>query len=232
MKFPRSVQPEILDELDASDPRAIQSRRDLQRVNTLMGHPRAIARALRGAIGGARLVELGSGDGTLLLTVARHLGMQPTPVRAVLVDRRPSVSAETRAAFASSGWHIETAEADVFEWLGRPQAERADVTLANLFLHHFRESELSDLLRRVSEQTKRFVACEPRRSHIALAGTSFLRMVGCNDVTQHDAKISVRAGFRDHELSALWPDGQGWQLKEWRSGSFTHAFVAAHPGES
>jgi len=228
----RNVQPEILDELDASDPRAIQSRRDLQRVNTLMGHPRAIAQALRGAIGGAHLVELGSGDGTLLLTVARRLGMQATPVRAVLVDRRPSVSTETRAAFASSGWHIETAETDVFEWLRRPQAERADVTLANLFLHHFREPELSDLLRRVSEQTKRFVACEPRRSHIALAGTSFLRVAGCNEVTQHDAKISVRAGFRDHDLSALWPAGQGWTLKEWRSGPFTHAFVAAHPGGS
>lgn len=196
-----------------------------------MGHPRVLARALRGAIDGARLVELGSGDGTLLLRVAMRLGTQAVPVRAVLVDRRPSLSAETRAGFASAGWHIETAETDVFEWLRRPQTERADVTVANLFLHHFREPELSELLRRAAEQTKRFIACEPRRSKTALAGASCLRLVGCNDVTRHDAKISVRAGFRDNELSALWPGGRGWRLAEWRSGPFTHAFVAAQPGE-
>ena len=37
----RRVVPEILDELDASDPRAVQSRRDLQRVHRLMGIPRS-----------------------------------------------------------------------------------------------------------------------------------------------------------------------------------------------
>ena len=193
-----------------------------------MGHPRAIARALRGALGGARLVELGSGDGTLLLTVARRLGTQATPVRAVLVDRRPSVSAETRAAFASAGWQIETAEADVFEWLRRPQAERADLTLANLFLHHFREPELRDLLQRVSGQTTRFIACEPRRSTSAVIGASLLRFVGCNDVSLHDARVSVRAGFRHRELSNLWPSDPSWQLNERSAGPFTHMFVADH----
>ena len=47
----RRVEPELLDELSANDPFAIQSRGDLQRVNAFMGNPRIMARALQTARG-------------------------------------------------------------------------------------------------------------------------------------------------------------------------------------
>ena len=223
----RNIQPEILDELAVDDPRAIQSRRDLRKVNAFMGHTRMMTRALRAApIPPRILVELGSGDGTFLLRVVQRLGRQ-TGMRAMLVDRRPSVSVATRDGFKAAGWTIDICESDVFEWLCRPRAETADVTIANLFLHHFREGELAHLLNLAAEQTTRFIACEPRRSRAALAGTSLLPLLGCNDVTLHDARVSVRAGFRDREVSALWPPDAGWQLSERQRGLFTHAFVAA-----
>lgn len=223
----RHVQPEILDDLAADDPRAIRSRRDLQKVNALMGHPGMVTRALRRAPEPPRLlVELGAGDGTFLLNVVRRLGPQGR-MRAMLVDRQPSLDATTRAGFESAGWEVETCESDVFEWLCRPEAPTADVTLANLFLHHFREGELANLLNLIAQRTHYFVACEPRRSQAGLAGVSLLRLIGCNDVTLHDGEISVRAGFRDRELSALWPTDPGWDLTEKRRGLFTHAFVAA-----
>ncbi len=222
----RYIQPEILDELSADDPRAIQSRRDLQKVNTFMGHTGTVMRALRAANTPPRLVvELGTGDGTFLLRIARRLKAE-RGMRALLVDRRPSVSAATRQGFTAAGWNVEICESDVFEWLCRPHAETADVTVANLFLHHFREGELAHLLNLAAQQTKRFVACEPRRSRAALAGASMLGLVGCNDVTVHDAGVSVRAGFRDRELSALWPPDAGWHVTERRSGLFSHAFFA------
>ena len=224
----RYIQPEILDELSTDDPRAIQSRRDLQKVNTVMGHTGTVMRALRAAKTPPRLVvELGTGDGTFLLRVARRLGGQKG-TRAFLVDRRPSVSTATRKAFKTAGWDVDICESDVFEWLCRPGAEIADVTVANLFLHHFREGELAHLLNLAAQQTKRFVACEPRRSRTALAGASLLGLIGCNDVTMHDADVSVRAGFRDRELSVLWPPDAGWKVTERRSGLFSHAFVAEH----
>ncbi len=228
MKFPRVIQPEILDSLDSADPRAIRSRRDLRRVNIAMGHPRMFARALHGTVGGSQLVELGSGDGTLLLSIAKRLGKQRNRVQAVLVDRKPSVSAQTRAAFDDTGWCIDIRESDVFDWLRRPNPVRSDVTIANLFLHHFRDPELTELLRRASEQTRRFIACEPRRSRSAVAGAALLRLMACNDVTLHDARVSVRAGFRGRELSALWPHDRVWRVNERRSGPFTHMFVADH----
>lgn len=192
-----------------------------------MGHPGMVIRALRAAPAPPRrLVELGTGDGTLLLKIARRLGLQ-TGTRATLVDRRPTVSAATLEAFKAAGWEVDVCESDVFEWLCRPGAQTADATVANLFLHHFREGELAHLLNLAAQQTKRFVACEPRRSRTALAGASLLPLIGCNDVTVHDADVSVRAGFRDRELSALWPPDADWKVTERRAGLFSHAFVAA-----
>lgn len=228
----RIVQPEILDELPAGDPRAVQSRRDLQKVNAVMGHTGLVAQVVRDAPAVPQLVvELGGGDGTFLLNVARRL-RHKARTRGVLVDRRPSLSASTRRGFEEAGWHIEVRESDVFEWLRRPYDEAADVTLANLFLHHFHDRELGDLLSLVSQQTRRFVACEPRRSRTALAGVPLLRLLGCNDVTLHDADLSVRGGFRDSELGALWPREPRWRVTERQRGFFTHAFVAARDGGS
>jgi hypothetical protein len=220
----RQLEPEILDDLQAGDPRAIQSRRDLQKINRVMGHAGIVARALR-AVPARRLVELGTGDGTLLLRVARRLG-RSTGTRAMLVDRRPSVSAATLDAFTTAGWQIEIVEADVFEWLSRPGPEIADMTIANLFLHHFSDGDLARLLGLAGEQTTRFVAYEPRRSRTGLAGVSLLRLIGCSEVTLHDGRLSVQAGFRDRELSALWPTGSEWRVTEGRRGLFTHAFAA------
>ncbi len=226
----RTVEPEILDHLPADDPKAVQSRRDLRKVNAFMGHARLVTREFGRTPMPRHVVELGAGDGTLLLRVARRLGRPPARVQAVLVDLRPTLSPETRAAFHALGWDVDAQQADVFDWLSRPQAHAADVTLANLFLHHFREPELSTLFVALSRRTRRFIACEPLRSRTALAGASMLLLIGCNSVTRHDANISVRAGFRDGELSALWPNEPGWRLTESRAGPFTHFFAANRDG--
>jgi len=58
-------------------------------------------------------------------------------------------------------------------------------------------------------------------------GTQVQRVEQSDDsVTVHDARISVRAGFRDTELSSIWPGEREWTLKEQKAGRFTHCFVA------
>jgi len=227
----RAVEPELLDELPSTDVRASHARRDLQTINRIMQNARIVARAL-----GTRpehppltsLVELGAGDGTFALAVVRRLGRSTGQRRVVLVDRQPCVRDQTRAAFAALSWEVEIVQSDVLEWLDRGSLYAADVTFANLFLHHFDDRRLSALLRGAASRTSCFLACEPLRSYTALSAATMLPLIGCNRVTLHDARISVRAGFRDRELSSLWPTGNGWQLLERRAGLFTHHFVAQH----
>ena len=114
------------------------------------------------------------------------------------------MAAPTIARFASRGWQVRAEQADVFEWLRGPATPAFDAIVANLFLHHFEPSQLAELLMLASGRTRVFVACEPRRSQLALLGCRLMWFIGANDVTRHDALVSVRAGFTGHELSALW----------------------------
>jgi SAM-dependent methyltransferase len=225
----REVKRELLDELPVGDRRAIGSRRDLQKVNALMGHARIMVRTLASAFTGGSprsIVELGAGDGTLLLRLAKSNALQWKPLRVVLVDRERLLSSRTKAEFAELSWQVESLQMDVFDWLHRPQPEHSDITIANLFLHHFAENDLRKLLSHAAQQTGFFLACEPQRGNFSLGAAGMLGMIGCNDVTRHDAKVSVRAGFAENELSAMWPAYEGWQLTERRAGLFSHCFVA------
>jgi hypothetical protein len=173
-----------------------------------------------------RLVDLGGGDGTLLLRVARQLAPHCGNVQGVVVDRQTLVSARTREEFGKLGWGIEAATADALEWLVRVPLQEGTVMMANLFLHHFREAPLSALLAQISARTELFVACEPRRSWLALGASRLVGWIGCNSVTQCDAPISVRAGFTSREISTLWPARDDWHTQEGPSGLFSHFFVA------
>ncbi len=223
----RRVEPEWLDELPADAPAAIESRGDLQRVNWWMGHAGIFHRALRKISPSTprRVVELGAGDGTFLLRLAARWPARAVRITAVLVDRQNLVRAETRQAFQALGWDVQVVQADVFEWLAQP-GPPADWLLANLFLHHFQTERLSELLAFAAARTHVFVACEPRRAALPLAASRLLGLIGCNAITRHDARVSVRAGFAGGELSALWPSVVRWQLRDQASGLFSHCFVA------
>jgi hypothetical protein len=227
MAMIRRVEPEWLDELPAQDARAVRSRRDLRRINTLMANARIVAGELRGACaGGIRtMAEIGAGDGALAVTLPRAL-RNDTSVDLELVDRQDVVPRETLQALAAEGWRARSVCADVFDWLRQPGPATLDAMVANLFLHHFEGERLVELLRLVSTRTRVFVACEPRRSGFALAGARMVGLIGCNDVSRHDAVASVHAGFRDFELSSLWPDRGAWTLREGPRGPFSHCFVA------
>jgi len=231
----REVRAELLDELAADDPRAMRSRRDLRRVNALLGHARTMSRALEGSLTEREprsIVDLGAGDGTLLLQLAKRVAPRGGPMRAVLVDRQLLLTPQTEAEFAALSWRVECVEADVFDWLGRPNPESSDVTIVSLFLHHFLEGDLRRLLSLTARQTDFFLACEPERAGFSLLAASLLGFIGCNDVTRYDGKVSVRAGFAGNELSALWPEDKSWRVTEHHAGLFTHFFAARRTGEA
>ena len=115
--------------------------------------------------------------------------------------------------------------ADALEWLAQC-GDRLDAITVNLFLHHLHPPALRELLRLAAARTQLFVACEPRRSALALAASRALVLLGVGAVTRHDSVASVKAGFTGRELSAEWPPGAQWMLDERASGPFAHLFVA------
>jgi hypothetical protein len=219
----RVLTPEILDFLAPGDPRATRSRRDLARINRVMRQGAIMTKALANFPVPKLLADLGGGDGRFLLGVARRMAQRWPGVRVVIADRQDLVSAETRAGFTALGWHCEVLQGDIFQTL--PELE-LDIVTANLFLHHLDEAALTRLLALVAARAKGFAACEPQRSGFALLGAHMVGALGANDVTRHDAVVSVRAGFHDSDLSALWPQSGRWALGEYAAFPFTHVFRA------
>jgi len=216
---PRRLTPELLDLLPPDDPQAVRSRRDLARINGVMFQHAIMARALSYLPPPRRIADLGGGDARFLLGVARRLAPRWSGVTVLVCDRQDIVSAATRAAFARLGWSVDVRRGDIFETL--PQA---DIITANLFLHHFDDAALAGLLALAATRTPAFVACEPRRNRFAWLAAHLVAVLGANDVTRHDAVVSVEAGFTGHELSALWPPG--WRLREQAAWPFSHVFCA------
>jgi hypothetical protein len=232
--LPRRVEPEMLDLLPKADPRAIRSRQDLRRINRVMATRSILCRGIDVATRGRpprRIVELGAGDGTLLLRLARRRAAKWPGVEATVVDRHDLITTETRQGFAMLGWTLRVVARDVFDWVDETDPVPYDLLLANLFLHHFEGEALRRLLLGVMARSTAFVACEPRRAATALFGSHLVGLLGCTALTRNDAVLSVHAGFRDGELTAAWPETHSWQIDEYPAGLFSHCFLATRSGE-
>ena len=218
----------MLDLLPQDDPRAMRSRRDLRRINAWMLQGWIMRRLLAtpAAQRPRTVLELGGGDGTLMLKVARRMASEWGDVTLLLLDRHDVVSSKTRDAFGTLGWKVESIVGDVFQVLLHPMERPIDLIVANLFLHHFQPEQLTWLTERAAKLAPTFVACEPRRGRLPLQACRMLWAIGCSDISRHDALTSVRAGFCGKELSALWPNRRNWVLDERAAGLFTHCFVA------
>jgi SAM-dependent methyltransferase len=226
--FPRLLLPEMLDTLVEDDPRAIDSRKDLRRINRIMGAAGILLQALLSTpTAPKRIIEFGAGDGSLMLRLAKRLSSRWTGVHVVLLDRQNVVDRQTLSDFAGIGWSVETVHADINDWAASGEARQFDIAIANLFIHHFEAHRIARLFRTLSACTDMFVACEPRRERLPLLASHLVGLIGANEVTRKDAVISVQAGFRGNELTSLWPSSTpGWNLAERRAGLFSHLFTA------
>ena len=245
MTITREVVAETLDHLAENDPAAIRSRQDLRRVHRVMGTQRIILNALRNLLPKTplRILELGAGDGSLLLGVARKLAPLVSNVELTLLDKQKLVDSKTIESYAKVGWVVKVQTTDVLNWVENSsyplsagqETMHYDLIIANLFLHHFENVQLVKLINAIEARTNLFFACEPRRSWFTLAGSHLIGLIGANKVTRVDAVLSVHAGFRGHELSMLWSEAEHailkssigkWGVLEYSAGLFSHCFSA------
>lgn len=193
--FPRRVvEPEILDGLDPSSREARRNRRDLRRLNALMGNFGWFAQRLREAFPrGGRFLEIGAGDGGLGRFLKRSL--PGTVVEGLDLWPRP---AEWPADW---GWHRENVV--TFD-----RYDAYDAVLCNLILHQFEDPVLVEIGGRILRAGVPMFVVEPcRKVFPYLAIRLTFPFVG--SVTRHDAPVSIRAGFRRGEVGRILgiPDG-------------------------
>jgi hypothetical protein len=203
---PRVVIPELLDHLPMDDPEAVRSRRDLQKVNALMGNEHWICRNT-GRFSEATdrgIVEIGAGDGSLCTRLAKRF--LNAPVAAYDLAPRPA------GLLPRILWH----QGDLFE-VKEPPA--GGVLIANLFLHHFEEDALAELGHRWVAGFEVVIFNEPDRARVPHVLGNLMHP-WINQVTRHDLHASINAGFAAGEMArSLNLDPSHWKIEEtstWR----------------
>ena len=138
-----------------------------------MGTLSIAMRALDGATRNSRphnILELGAGDGSMMLRLAQRRAANWPGVKVTLLDRLDLVDTATLSGLRNAGWTADVVAMDVFEWLAKPVVARWDIIFANLFMHHFSPEALDQhCLDRIArfKRPKRyvFVASLPKNSY-------------------------------------------------------------------
>lgn len=216
----RVVRPEILDSLPPDHPAAVANRRDLRRLNRFMGTSSWIASSLeQWFVQGDHILEVGAGDGELGRFLRRRLP----------VLRRCQYTGLDRSHIRPADWPA------TWDWrcrdlLDDDLAPRPHVLIANFLLHQFTDADLVRLGREIVDIPV-WIFCEPHRSRLALAGLAALRPFGLHEVSWHDGRVSVRAGFRGGELAdLLGADAAGRQTQVVIDRRGSYRLVSIVPG--
>jgi len=194
----RHLTPELLDHLDHDDPAAIRSRQDLARINGIMGNKRWIIHQVHQLAKTHKeltVIELGAGDGDLLQSLSSISQCSSSCSGSDLAPRPDNLK-------ESIDWH----QGNFFAQSINFKPTCTSVVVCNLILHHFTDDALKQLAKILS-QADHILVVEPHRSHLA----KFLAYLGfpfVNHVTRHDMIVSIEAGFRQHELPAIFTDRQ------------------------
>jgi hypothetical protein len=199
---PRVVVPEILDGLPHDHPDAIASRRDLRRVNAVMGNPRWLLGKARAHADLARrgITEIGAGDGRLAMQLA--LAFPEASVTAIDLAPAPADPLPSNIAWRQSN-------------ILDPEAVQPSggLLVASLILHHFQAAELAWLGRYFMTRFDALALVEPDRRQLAHR-LGRLAWPFINRVTRHDMHVSIDAGFAKHELPKLLNLEDCWQIEE------------------
>jgi ubiquinone/menaquinone biosynthesis C-methylase UbiE len=190
----RSTDPELLDaELPASEVRS--SLADLRLVNRWLSRRGGLRRAVAPHLPPrGRLLDVGCGSGDVAAYLRAGL---PEPPLVVGLDVKPLHLRE-----APDGVRRVAADARRL-----PFPDRSfDVVTACLFLHHFDEAELGQLLGELARVARRAIVVSDLQR--ALVPFVFARAVFpwvfATPVSVHDGLVSIRRGFREPELRAAF----------------------------
>ena len=187
----RIIEPELLDHLPAEEARP--NLADLVRINQRFGGHSVIRKSL------ARVVR--KGEPFTVLDVGAASGDTARLVRK-LYPAASAVSLDYSAANLQMAPPPKVI-ADAFALPFRTGS--FDYVMSSLFLHHFTDEQVIELLRGFYRLSRRaLIMCDLERHPLPywfLPTTKAL--FGWNKITVNDGRISVRAAFRRHELLDL-----------------------------
>ena len=186
----RSLDPELMDFLDASSEVLEKFHRDLARVHRLLGSFPTIERFLRANPRPVRRVlDVGCGGGALLAYLRDHMG-----VEVIGVDPNPGHTAD-----------VPVIQLDAV----RNPLPEADVAVSSLVAHHLTPEENVELIRNVGRSCPRFVILDLIRHPLPLILFTLFICPLIGREAAVDGRQSIRRAFTPPEFAALVREALG-----------------------
>jgi SAM-dependent methyltransferase len=186
----RSLEPELMDSLDASSAVLEKFHRDLARVHRLLGSFPTIEHFLRVDDRPIRRVlDIGCGGGALLAYLHKRMG-----VEVIGVDPNPGHTA-----------NVPVIQLDAV----RSPLPEADVAVSSLVAHHLTPEENVQLIRNVQRSCRRFVILDLIRHPLPLVLFTLFICPLIGHEAAVDGRQSIRRAFTPDEFAALVREALG-----------------------
>ncbi len=214
----RSYEPEIMDDFSIADQGLLQTLRELDFINKWLGGNAITLRALKQLLQKfpqiTSVADLGCGSGDMLLQIAQKW---PSQFQNLVGYDANEAIVKFAQKHCGSVQAISFEQVDVFSpaFLHK----KYDAVLCTLFLHHFKEDDITTLLKALHKNGTKFIIINDLHRHwLAYYSIKWLTALFSKSyMTRYDAKLSVRRGFSKKEWQLIL-ENTGWkhiQIK-WR----------------
>ena len=192
----RSSQSEVLDDAGIGVEKLSASFRFMRWVNCRLGGTHAVLDFLARTPGLEEeftVLDLGTGTGDIPIAIQRWAKESKKKVHITAIDTNPCFV--DYASKRSAHPHIRYLCHSAFEL---ESLGRFDYMIASMFFHHLPDEKIVELLQKMFQNCRRgFFINDLYRHPAAYAGAALLTAFLFDRVLFHDAKLSVKRGFRE-----------------------------------
>jgi len=200
-----------MDDLSITDARLHEALRDLRLTNRFLGGYRSTRTVLRPIFEShrrLRILDVGTGGGDSLVDLVHYGHRCGCRVDVVGIDLNAGAVDYARHYLDDTLSHRmrRRVSVQVGDALGLDVDTGAfDIVTTSLFLHHFAGTEAVRVLREMDRVSRMGILVNDLHRHLlAYWGVLFLsRLLPASEMYRHDAPLSVRRAFRQHELADL-----------------------------
>ncbi len=202
----RSNAPEWMDDLSHPTAEINRALEDIRKVNRWLGGHRVSIHGLipfldRGQPPAVQILDMGCGDGDFLRHLWRYCQRNNIPATLTGWDRNPGSLERGQNLDQTSGLNYECRDILTFPELPKGEV----VIICNLFLHHFTDSQILELLKTWRDMGCRaIVVNDLHRNPLAYYLFHVFGFIfRLSRMARHDGLISILRGFTRRDLNAF-----------------------------
>jgi 2-polyprenyl-3-methyl-5-hydroxy-6-metoxy-1,4-benzoquinol methylase len=209
----RSYEPEIMDDLEMEGEELASTLRQIAMVNKYLGGTEVVLAGVKKLLKGKsvdrpiKIIDLGCGGGEILRKIADWGAKKGIELELMGVDANAFI-VDYAADLSQDYSNIRYRQINIFS----PEFEdlEYDIALCSLFLHHFTDQEIVELMKKMRKSAKiGLLINDLHRSK--LAHTLFdlvTRILGASHMVRYDGKLSIRRAFRRKDLEEYMQKAQ------------------------